>query len=316
MAFLTTLQTVGILLAMGIPGFIIAKLKLINAKIAIRVLSIILLYICQPFIAANAFLNTSFEMEILVNLIVIIVITITLMVALLYIGKAVFFKDKLTQKRDVFSFAGSLGNVGYMCIPFLQLLTNYNHEIILYATASIVGFNLVAWTLGCYFITKDKRHISIKHIFLNLPTISFIIILPFFILNLNFITFPQLAPLADMTRLFSEMMAPVSMTILGIQFSQMKLKELIDDYRVYVVSFIKLIVSPALAFLMWWLINLVVDIQAIRLNLIALAAMPSATIVMMFASIYNSDSVSAAKAVLVSSLLSVVTIPLALYAFV
>ncbi|MFW5779911.1 MAG: AEC family transporter [Bacillota bacterium] len=316
MAFLNTLQTVGILLAMGIPGFIIAKLKLIDTKSAIKALSVILLYICQPFIAANAFLNTSFDKTILINLVMVIVITIVLMVALLYIGKAVFFKDKLTPKRDVFSFAGSLGNVGYMCIPFLQLLTNNDHEVILYATASIVGFNLVAWTLGCFFITKNKKHISIKHIFLNLPTISFIIILPFFILNLNFNTVPQLAPLADMTRLFSEMMAPVSMTILGIQFSQMKFRELIDDYRVYVMSFIKLIVSPALAFFLWWLVNLMVDIEAVRMNIIALAAMPSATLVMMFCSIYDSDSLSAAKAVLVSSILSVITIPLALFAFV
>ncbi|HHU43814.1 MAG: AEC family transporter [Bacillota bacterium] len=316
MAFLTTLQTVGILLAMAIPGFIVTKLKLIDSESGVKVLSVVLLYICQPFITANAFLNTRFETDILVNLILIIALTTILMIALLYIAKFSLFKDKDSPKRDVYSFASSLGNVGYMCIPFLQLLTDNNHEVILYATASLVGFNLVAWTLGCFFITKDKRHISLKNIFLNLPTISFIVILPFFILNWNFITFPKLKPLADAAGLFSSTMAPLSMTILGMQFSKINIKELVRDYRVYIVSFIKLILSPTIAFLILWATSLFVDIQAIKLNFIALAAMPSATNVMMFSSIYNSDNASAAKAVLMTSILSVVTIPLAVWAFV
>jgi hypothetical protein len=45
MAFLTTLQTVGILLAMAIPGFIVTKLKLIDSESGVKVLSVVLLYI-------------------------------------------------------------------------------------------------------------------------------------------------------------------------------------------------------------------------------------------------------------------------------
>lgn len=316
MGFLTTFETVIILLAMAIPGFIIAKTKMINADKGIKVLSIMLLYVCQPFITINAFLNTEFNKDILINLVLMIVITAFLMTVLLLIGYAMFFKDKGSPKRDVFAFAGSLSNAGYMAIPLLQMLTNNNSEIILYATASLVGFNLVGWTLGTYILSNDKKFISIKNVFLNLPTLSFFIVLPFFILNLNFARFPQLDSVANAIGLFANMMAPISMMIIGMQFSKMKFRELFSDYRVYVTSFFKLLFSPALAFGIMYLLGLFLDVSAIQLNIITMAAMPSATLVMMFSAIHNSDTKSAAKIVLLSTIFSIGTIPLTLYLFV
>lgn len=316
MNFLLTFETVGVLLAMSIPGFIIIKLKLISAENGIKVLSVFLLYICQPFITVNAFLNTEFHSAILLNIIFVIIITALLMVILLYIGKAAFFKDKLSQKRDVYSFASSLGNVGYIAIPFLQVLTHNNSEIILYATSSLVGFNFIGWTLGCYFISRDKKHISLKNAVLNLPTLSFLIVLPFFIFNLNFIRFPHLASLANASNLFANMMAPVAMTILGMQFAKMKFKELINDYRAYIACFIKLLLSPVIAVGLFYFFNLFVDLSAIKLNIVVLAAMPTATLVMMFSAIYDSDTKSAARVLLLSTLFSVITLPLVLMVFI
>lgn len=316
MGFLVTLETVVILLAMAIPGFIITKLKMIEADKAIKVLSVVLLYVCQPFITVNAFLNTQFDKSILLNLVFMIVITAALMTMLIFIGYAVFFKDKGNKKRDVFAFASSLSNAGYMAIPLLQMLTNNNSEIILYATASLVGFNLVGWTIGTYILSKNKKFISIKNAFFNLPTISFLVVLPFFIFNLNFIRFPQLDSVAKAVALFANMMAPVSMMIIGMQFSKMKFTELFNDYRVYITCFIKLLFSPLLAFGIWHLANVFIDLSAIKLNIIVMAAMPSATLVMMFSALYDSDTRSAAKIVLLSTLLSIATIPLTLYLFV
>jgi predicted permease len=312
MNFLVALQTVGILLAMAVPGFIIVKAKLIKANDAIKVLSVVLLYVCQPFITVNAFLNTAFDSRILVNLIFIVLITSVLMVILLYLAYFTFQKDRGAQRRDVYSFASSFGNVGYMAIPFLQILTNNNSEIILYATASLVGFNFVGWTLGCFFISRNKKHISLKHAILNLPTLSFLIVLPLFIFNLNFIRFPSLQPLANASSLFANMMAPISMTILGMQFSKIKFKELFNDYRLYITAAIKLIVSPLIAVGLLLLCNLFVDLSDIKLNIVVLAAMPSATLVMMFSAIYDSDTASAAKSVLMTTVFSVITIPLAI----
>ncbi len=315
MDFLTTLETVVILLAMAIPGFIITKSKMVEADKAIKVLSVILLYICQPFITINAFLNTPFNKDILINLVLMIVLTAIIMGVLLLLAFALFFRDKNSPKRDVFSFASALGNAGYMAIPMLQIMTN-SSQIILYATASLVGFNLISWTLGTYILSKEKRFISLKNILFNLPTLTFLITLPFFILNLNFVRFPQLHSLANGVSLFANMMAPVSMLIIGMQFSKIKFTEIFTDYRVYIASAFKLIFSPIFAWGILLLMGIFIDISAIKLNIIVMAAVPSATLVTMFSSLHNSDTNSAAKIVLVSTLLSILTIPLCLYLFV
>lgn len=312
MDFLVTLQTVAILLSMAIPGFIITKTKLVDADKAINVLSIVLLYVCQPFITVNAFLNTEFHKSIVLDLFLMIFLTGLIMALLLLIAYALFYRDKGTAKRDVFSFASALGNTGYMAIPMLQIMTN-SSQIILYATASLVGFNLVSWTLGTYILSGQKKFISIKNIIFNLPTFTFLIILPLFVLNLNFIRFPQLSLLANAVNLFSNMMAPVSMLIIGMQFSKIKFVDIFNDYRLYIASAFKLIFSPLFAAGILLLTGLIIDVSAIKLNIIVMAAVPSATLVMMFSALYKSDTESAAKIVLISTLLSIITMPLCLY---
>lgn len=312
MTFLLSLQAVGILLAMAVPGFLMGKSKKVDTKQAIRTLSVILLYVCQPFINVNSFLNTAFSKEILLNMVFIFIITAILMTGLLFLGELVFIKDKGTEKRDVYAFAGGLGNIGYMCIPFLQVLTNNDQTVILYAATSIVAMNLVAWTLGSYLITRDKKHISIKNAVLNPPTISFLLVLPFFILNLNFLKAGEaLSAVANACSLFANLTAPLSMMILGLQFADAASpKAIFTDWRSYVSCGLKLVVSPLIAIALYYLFNLFVDLSAIKLNVIALAAMPSATILMMFCSLYNKNGNAAAGVVLLSSVLSIVTIPL------
>ncbi|HHT83240.1 MAG: AEC family transporter [Christensenellales bacterium] len=313
MNFLIALQTVAVLLAMAIPGFIVSKLKLLDVDKGIKTLSVILLYVCQPFITANAFLNTRFDPKILVNLAFVFLITSVLMTILIFAAHFIFTKEKNSSRRSVYAFASSLGNVGYMAIPFLQALTRNNPEIILYASVSLVGFNLVAWTLGCYLLSGgNKRYISIKRAFLNLPTISFILVLPLFVLNINFLRFDNLDFINNAMALFANMMAPISMTILGMEFSKMKFKEIFNDYAAYISCAIKLIISPLLGWCLFRLCHLFVDLSAIKLNIITLASMPAATLVMMFGALFEADGKAAARAVLLSTLLSIITIPLSL----
>ena len=58
---------------MAIPGFIIAKAKLIkNTDNVINFLSIMLLYVCQPFVTFNAFFTTDFDLNVFKIMLVVI----------------------------------------------------------------------------------------------------------------------------------------------------------------------------------------------------------------------------------------------------
>ncbi|MBR2349144.1 MAG: AEC family transporter [Clostridia bacterium] len=309
--FLTSLESVALLLLMAIPGFICAKLKMLNKAEAVKFLSVTLLYILQPFVTVNSFLNTEFNSGILLNMLAVFLFTAVTELLVLGIGIGITkaIKPLDVDSKGIISYGGAFGNLGYMCIPFLQLLAPGQHELILYASCAVVVFNLLGWTIGNYVITGDKKYMSIKKAIFNPPTLSFIIAMPLFVCNINFARF-NLDGIANIFRLFADAVGPLSMTLLGIKLAEMSLKDIFLDYRTYIASGIKLIIYPIVGFLIILLMTTFMDVSDIKLNLVALSAMPVANNCMMFASMANTDTSLAAKEVMISTILSCVTIPL------
>lgn len=319
--FLTGAISVGMLLLMAVPGFILGKMRSVNTESAVKFLSVMLLYILQPFVTFDSFLNTAYDPEVLINIVIVFVFTCVTIGAVLAVGSfAMRFTKFGKDVGGVIAYGGAFGNVGYMCIPFLQLMAPGDYVIILYATVSVVAFNLMAWTVGNFALTGDKRHISLKRALLNPPTLSLILALPLFLLNLNFIKAEGLTGAAlkvvsgiqEVIGLFSDMVGPLAMVLLGLKLADIRFGELFADGRVYIAAGIKLIFFPLFGVALTALMSLFMNVESISLNLIATSAMPCAQNVIMFSTLYDKDSALAAKEVTVSTLLSIVTIPVML----
>ena len=319
--FLTGAISVGMLLLMAVPGFILGKMRSVNTESAVKFLSVMLLYILQPFVTFDSFLNTAYDPEVLINIVIVFVFTCVTIGAVLAVGSfAMRFTKFGKDVGGVIAYGGAFGNVGYMCIPFLQLMAPGDYVIILYATVSVVAFNLMAWTVGNFALTGDKRHISLKRALLNPPTLSLILALPLFLLNLNFIKAEGLTGAAlkvvsgiqEVIGLFSDMVGPLAMVLLGLKLADIRFGELFADGRVYIAAGIKLIFFPLFGVALTALMSLFMNVESISLNLIAMTAMPCAQNVIMFSTLYDKDSALAAKEVTVSTLLSIVTIPVTL----
>lgn len=319
--FLTGAISVGMLLLMAVPGFILGKMRSVNTESAVKFLSVMLLYILQPFVTFDSFLNTAYDPEVLINIVIVFVFTCVTIGAVLAVGSfAMRFTKFGKDVGGVIAYGGAFGNVGYMCIPFLQLMAPGDYVIILYATVSVVAFNLMAWTVGNFALTGDKRHISLKRALLNPPTLSLILALPLFLLNLNFLKAEGLTGAAlkivsgiqEVIGLFSDMVGPLAMVLLGLKLADIRFGELFADGRVYIAAGIKLIFFPLFGVALTALMSLFMNVESISLNLIATSAMPCAQNVIMFSTLYDKDSALAAKEVTVSTLLSIVTIPVML----
>lgn len=319
--FLTGAISVGMLLLMAVPGFILGKMRSVNTESAVKFLSVMLLYILQPFVTFDSFLNTAYDPEVLINIVIVFVFTCVTIGAVLAVGSfAMRFTKFGKDVGGVIAYGGAFGNVGYMCIPFLQLMAPGDYVIILYATVSVVAFNLMAWTVGNFALTGDKRHISLKRALLNPPTLSFILALPLFLLNLNFLKAEGLTGAAlkivsgiqEVIGLFSDMVGPLAMVLLGLKLADIRFGELFADGRVYIATGIKLIFFPLFGVALTALMSLFMNVESISLNLIAMSAMPCAQNVIMFSTLYDKDSALAAKEVTVSTLLSIITIPVML----
>ena len=195
-------------------------------------------------------------------------------------------------------------------MPVLQFLFPDAHDAIAYSAVFIVSLNLMGWTVGSYMLTGDKRHVSLKRALVNPQTVTLVISLPLFFAGVSESDLPEtvntiIGYLADMT-------APLCMIILGMRFALAPLVQLFKDYRVYIASFVKILVFPLMVYLV--LMPFEMD-EMLRVSLVLLSGMPAATINLNLAELYGADQTTAANSILMSTVLSIVTIPVLMLLF-
>ena len=106
------------------------------------------------------------------------------------------------------------------------------------------------------------------------------------------------------------MTLPLSMIILGVRLADMKPVLLVNNWRVYVASVLKLVVSPLLSLGVLLLVDLVFPLDRfVIIALYIIAAMPTASSALNFAEMYGGDCETAAASTLMSTILCIATIP-------
>jgi len=220
-----------------------------------------------------------------------------------YLGKIL----KVPKERQlIHSYLGSFGNVIYLAYPFISLL--FGQEGLLLAIVFSISNEMILWSFGIYHLNKNSQDNNTKwriRYLVNPNTISFLI----GILMLSFgIRFPAIIH-APLERLGSTTI-PLSMMFIGSLLAKTKLREAIGCYAIWSICLIKLIMAPLLFIGCATALSLP-DAFNLPLSVIALQiAMPSQANLSVLADRYHSDSVYAAQAIFVSTLLSAVTLPL------
>lgn len=319
--FLDVLITVVFLLVLAVPGFIFAKLKMLPEKAA-ETISTIVLYCCQSVLVITSFQKKAFEPQIGLNMLWVALIALCIHLIMFAILKLVFIKKSADEKIRVLKFASVFSNCGFMGFPFLQSLFSGENqaellsEIMIYGAVIIAVFNLLTWTFGVYIMTGDKKQVSIKKIALNPVIISLVI---GFIL---FVALPR--PIVDLAEsgstldniltkfmqsmnYLAEMVTPCSMIVIGIRLANVNLKQLFLDKRAYISAFFKLVVMSLVSILAVAFLPVSVTV---KYAIFFLLSMPSATNTAMFAVKFGGDGDFASVCVLLSTALSVMTIPL------
>ena len=304
MNFLSCFINVVTIVVLAVPGFFLRKSRLFPDGAA-TVLAVLLLYISQPFLMMASLFNKPFEVSMLINFMGVIVFAIVLQIAVYFLARLIYVGSKEEAARRACEATSYLGNVGFMGIPVMQMLFPDNSDLVLYTVVYNIAFNAMAWTLGVYAVTGEKKRINLLKIILNPPTIAVIIALPFFFCN---VTVPEqvMTPISYL----GDMTLPLSMIILGVRLADMRPIALVNDWKVYVAAAIKLILSPLLSLGCLLLVNLFIPIDPyVIVALYVIAAMPSASSALNFAEMYGGDRETAAASTLMSTILCILTIP-------
>jgi len=310
--FITVLS----LLLLVVPCFILAKTKLIGAT-AEGALSAVVLYVCQPLLLVMSFQKTEYSVGILKNMLITFALAVLLHAVVITLIALITRKSNGDKKINVLKFSSVFSNCGYMGIPFLQLLYGDGAgEIIIYAGVVIAVFNVFAWTAGVILITGDKKSVSLKKALLNPNIIGIVVgVILFVTLKKPVVNLFEAGTLAAnaankivrSVNFFSDMVTPLSMSVIGIKLASLPLKKLFADKTAYLSVLFKNVLMPVVVTAI--IVFLPTDVEVKNVLFFTLS-MPSATMSVLFAIKFDGDSDSATANVLLSTILSVATIPL------
>ena len=303
MSFSVTLATVALMLVYTIPGYLLMKKKLVQPD-SISTLATLLLYVCSPFQTIYAMQQIEYSTYMLTYL------AITLGLGFLLMGGVMAILYFITAKKQtevpwrICITAAVMGNCGFMGIPLLEALLPEYPQSVGFASMFFVAYNVLMWTMVSFIITRDKKYISLKKIFLNPSVIAMGIALVMFFAKIKLT-----GQVADVVTLLSKMCTPLCMLILGMRLALVPIKPMFTSGIQYAAIVLKLLVFPLLALAVCSILPLE---REYAVGIYILGCAPVGNMVLSFAELLGEGQDTAANVVLLSTLLSMVTIPLML----
>lgn len=303
MGFMTVFNQIAILFLMIIVGYIARKMDLLN-EVLNKGLSVLVLQVTLPALIIKS-MQYSFSSEVLLTSFKMILLSIGVHTVAFIIS---CFVPRLLRmsgsEKDVIQFLLIFSNVGYMGYPVIHSI--YGDMGVFYAALFNIPFNLLLWTLGIGIITRHsdrkKGKIPLGKVLLNPGVIS--VGIGFFL----FVSSIKLPPILFQTlHSFGEMTIPLSMLVIGAMLAELPFKEMFNEKRLLTVSFFRLVFIPFIVFGILWLSGL----RGILLGVpVVIAGMPAAANTAVFGAMFDAAPHLAAKGVFITTLLSMLTIPL------
>ena len=193
-------------------------------------------------------------------------------------------------------------NTGFMGYPVL--LDIFGQEAVFYASLIHMAFNFFVYTYAIMCLTKGDDS-EFKLNFKQLLTPGIILIFVGIFIYLFDIQLPSV--LMDTINSVGSLTAPLSMMMIGSSLAVYPIKDSFTDWRSYVFAFVRLMIVPFVTMIMCRLLH--IDAYYANITIIT-NAMPVGSMVLMLATQYNANVKIVTRNIVVSTLLSVITIPI------
>lgn len=307
------LTQISFLTVLVLIGFIASKIGVIKEVTRDSLVKIIF-NITLPLLLFTNFSKLELTPDILKSSFVVIVISFLTIMLLLLSGvvSAAFFKMKHEQK-SIFIAHHAFGNILYIGFPVVSAL--FGDMGLFYASLYALVSILLLWTVGVYIIAR-KGGMPLSESIMRMINPNSVAILAGFILFLLRIQIPELIlkPFVSLggTTIY------LSMLYIGALLGLMKIKGVFGNLKVYITALNKNLLIPlVLIFVLAFLSkNLLSGIDPLIISVVIVeAAMPCMANVVIVAKIFNVDDELATANVFMSTLFSLVSLPLIWYIY-
>lgn len=193
-------------------------------------------------------------------------------------------------------------NTGFMGYPVL--LDVFGQEAVFYASLIHMAFNFFVYTYAIMCLTKgddSEFKLNFKQLLTPGIILSFVgIFIYLFDIQLSSVLMDTINSVGSLT-------APLSMMMIGSSLAVYPIKDSFTDWRSYVFAFVRLMIVPFVTMIMCRLLH--IDAYYANITIIT-NAMPVGSMVLMLATQYNANVKIVTRNIVVSTLLSVITIPI------
>ena len=207
------------------------------------------------------------------------------------------------NKIPVEKIALIYSNSGFIGLPLINGVIG--QEGVFYMTAYLTVFNLLLWTHGVIVMGGAG---DFKTICRNLCTPTIIAIFAGVICFVTGIKIP--AVIDNPIQYIANMNTPLAMLIAGANLAQSNIVSSLKSLRMYYLCALKLIIFPVIGMLILYIFNFQSFDFNVPFTVFIGMACPAGASAIMFAERYNKDSLYATEIFVLTTILSLITIPL------
>lgn len=294
--FYARLGAIALIMALG---FFLGKRKLIGSETNRELTNLLLtvfmpasLFIAFPSEYDEASLNLFFSG---------FVGGILVMLMLIVLSKIIFnklwFKGELRYESQ---FALIFNNATFLGYPIV--VNTFGPTGTIAYCGFIIAFNIALFSYGIWLFERKVSLKLIKSVATNPNILAVLLGMVFFLSSFKLPSF-----ITDAVGFVGGATTPLSIICIGFMLSRANFKSLAKRWRLALVALIQLIVGPLATY--FALAALKFPIEVITVCTL-IQALPTATSLGLFATKYGGNNIEASELVTISTLLSVITLPL------
>ena len=285
-----------------VVGYAAGKMNYLGGEFDRKLSSLVINWTCPALILSSAMTGDLPDRRYILPLLGISAFTYVVLTAAAWGLSRVL--TKRSENRGILSFAMVFGNVGFMGYPVVASI--FGQQAVFYAAVLNVVNTFAVFTIGTMMITggqgADRERFS-KKVLYSTPMLSAYLSMLIVALGIDNIPGYVSQPLT----MIGNITVPAALLIIGSSMSQLPLRALLGTPVVYVTTLLRLCLLPVGVHFLCLALGF--DPYVTSINTVVIA-MPVATYGTILCLKYNRDTTLIAELTFITTLLSMITIPL------
>lgn len=302
MNFSQLMETLLVLFAILFLGYVAGKCKIIDQR-GQKTISAYIAKIASPLLIFSSVTSENLSGD-KSQIIVVFFVGVGLYIIMPMVSRllSVVFHVE-ARDRVIYEMMLVFSNAAFLAFPVLRAM--YGDQAVFYAAIINISFNICIYSYGVYRFMKagdiGQSQISIRRI-INPGVIAATLAMIIYFFDI---------PIPNIVATFSSMVGEttisLSMFVIGVALSFVRIGEIFSESKIYLFCLLRLIILPIVSF---YIMKLITDDLLLIGVVTVIQTMPAATLTNVFSTQYGGNSQLAAKGVFVSTLCSIITIPL------